>query len=371
MRSWRERLLQRLGDVVLADDLGERLRAVAAVQRLGHGIDPSRADRRIGRAVPRGGTKGPPAHPPEPAYPCCLPALGEFSGVTPHEGSRPSLTQPVDGATGPAPMTSAAPQCTLARDYSHLRTRVISLHERHSRGLRNDLGCVGTTVAGIGTRLLRYPRRAEDSHSGLVRTLGKRVGVTPSRVRISHPPPIQASTVSSAARAAVSGGGCRRCCRVISRPSTAAAERATCLNAPRLQHLLGGRLLRLAVRAAATRPPLEPWLASGPASAQPAASRSRAASRSYADSRSTCSAYFPCSGEAATDRRQTAAVGRRHLRLRRPQPRPGHRRRRAAVGEHGDDRLADAELGQHLLEVVGRSSGTSRPSPSAPWRRPA
>jgi len=28
----------------------------------------------------------------------------------------------------------------------------------------------------------------EDSHSGLVRTLGKRVGGNPSRVRIPHPP---------------------------------------------------------------------------------------------------------------------------------------------------------------------------------------
>src|SRR4051812_44860106 len=32
-------------------------------------------------------TRRPLAHPPEPAYPCCLPALGELGGVTPHEGS--------------------------------------------------------------------------------------------------------------------------------------------------------------------------------------------------------------------------------------------------------------------------------------------
>ena len=32
---------------------------------------------------------------------------------------------------------------------------------------------------------------AEDSHSGLVRTLGKRVGFTPSRVRIPHPPQVR------------------------------------------------------------------------------------------------------------------------------------------------------------------------------------
>ena len=38
-----------------------------------------------------GQNKGLPTHPPEPAYPCCLPALGEFCEVTPHEEPRPSL----------------------------------------------------------------------------------------------------------------------------------------------------------------------------------------------------------------------------------------------------------------------------------------
>ncbi len=35
--------------------------------------------------------QGPPAHPSEPAYPCCLPALGELGEITPHEGSGLSL----------------------------------------------------------------------------------------------------------------------------------------------------------------------------------------------------------------------------------------------------------------------------------------
>jgi hypothetical protein len=39
--------------------------------------------------------KGLPAHPPEPTYPCCLPALGEFSGMTPH--GEPDTTVPVPG----------------------------------------------------------------------------------------------------------------------------------------------------------------------------------------------------------------------------------------------------------------------------------
>jgi hypothetical protein len=31
--------------------------------------------------IPRRGGKGPLAHPSEPAYPCCLPALGELAGI--------------------------------------------------------------------------------------------------------------------------------------------------------------------------------------------------------------------------------------------------------------------------------------------------
>jgi hypothetical protein len=38
------------------------------------------------------GNRRPLAHPPELTYPCCLPALGEFGEVVPHEGSTPSLT---------------------------------------------------------------------------------------------------------------------------------------------------------------------------------------------------------------------------------------------------------------------------------------
>ena len=46
------------------------------------------------RSVDRvAGRKGPLAHPPELTYPCCLPALGEFGEMMPHEGSGPSLAQ--------------------------------------------------------------------------------------------------------------------------------------------------------------------------------------------------------------------------------------------------------------------------------------
>ena len=96
----RQRLHQRTGDVVLADHVGEGRRPVAAVQRLGHAstlVGPTDVPQPSATIQNERGTvapqrQGPPAHPPEPAYPCCLPALGGFSGMTPHEGSPTSLT---------------------------------------------------------------------------------------------------------------------------------------------------------------------------------------------------------------------------------------------------------------------------------------
>src|SRR2546429_4402310 len=85
-------------------------------------------------SYPSGPTEGPPVHPSEPAYPCCLPALGEFTGCTPHEGR---------GQLYPVP-------------------------------------------AG---RRVWVSFSTEDSPRGLGRTLGKGVGLTPSRGRISYPPP--------------------------------------------------------------------------------------------------------------------------------------------------------------------------------------
>src|SRR2546421_1372570 len=84
-------------------------------------------------SYPSGLIEGPPVHPSEPAYPCCLPALGRFTGCTPHEG------------------------------------------------LRQLYPLVSGRRASVSSS-------TEDSPRGLGRTLGKRVGLTPSRVRISYPP---------------------------------------------------------------------------------------------------------------------------------------------------------------------------------------
>ncbi|GCE76388.1 hypothetical protein CBZ_14440 [Cellulomonas biazotea] len=61
--------------------------------------------------------RGPPAHPPELTCPCCLPALGGFSEMTPYEGSAQKFSRrgagvahvpgrrPVAGSPGPGPAT--------------------------------------------------------------------------------------------------------------------------------------------------------------------------------------------------------------------------------------------------------------------------
>src|SRR2546421_1897162 len=85
-------------------------------------------------SYPSGLIEGPPVHPSEPAYPCCLPALGRFTGCTPHEG------------------------------------------------LRQLYPLVSGRRASVSSS-------TEDSPRGLGRTLGKRFGLTPSGVRISYPPP--------------------------------------------------------------------------------------------------------------------------------------------------------------------------------------
>ena len=54
---------------------------------------PPPTDPRVDRDRRSRGHEGPLAHPPEPTCPCCLPALGGFSEMTPHEGSTSRVTQ--------------------------------------------------------------------------------------------------------------------------------------------------------------------------------------------------------------------------------------------------------------------------------------
>lgn len=88
-------------DMLLPDDLGERLGAVAAVQRKGrHVYEVIRAHRQRRPAdgpADRPGTQSAPTHPPEPTYPCCLPALGELGEIAPREGLGPTLADESPG----------------------------------------------------------------------------------------------------------------------------------------------------------------------------------------------------------------------------------------------------------------------------------
>ena len=145
--------------------------------------------------------------------------------MTPHEGSPRSLTAPHPAA--PTPPTALHP---LAADASGRRS---------------------APLCGAAARSV--PSSAEDSPSGLGRTLGKRVGGNPSRVRISHPPPphppagsshgLIASAHVHAQQRASAAAGCRRCCERSRGRATAAADRAACLNGAGLDDLLGRRLL--------------------------------------------------------------------------------------------------------------------------------
>ena len=55
--------------------------------------------------------RGPPAHLEELTYPCCIPALGEFSEVPPHEGSGGNSNAAAAGVrTAGLAMTAAQPR---------------------------------------------------------------------------------------------------------------------------------------------------------------------------------------------------------------------------------------------------------------------
>ncbi len=82
------------------------------------------------------GSEGPPAHLEEPTCPCCIPTLGEFGEVPPRGGPRE-----VYGRSGPGRNRAVAPGPRFV------------LH-----------------------RPARVACPTEDSHSGLVRTIGNRVG---------------------------------------------------------------------------------------------------------------------------------------------------------------------------------------------------
>lgn len=102
------------------------------------------------------------AHPPEPGYPCYVSVLGELAWMAPREEPASILQTPEGSATAPRP-----PRSDVATKHGRIAEAEIAR----------------ATQSG-----------QEDSPSGLWRTLGKRVGLTPSGVRIPHSPPDRTET---------------------------------------------------------------------------------------------------------------------------------------------------------------------------------
>ena len=123
------------------------------------------------------GHAGPPAYLEELTYPCCIPALGEFGEVPPHGGPIPTLDQVHRRIAAP---WDGRGDATSRRSRPPPGGRI----DRTARRIRSDAGrgpappgrqrCPG---AGFEqARQAPVPCTVEDSHSGLVRTIGNRVG---------------------------------------------------------------------------------------------------------------------------------------------------------------------------------------------------
>jgi len=88
---------QRIRDLGLSDEFIERFRSIPTIESDCHPLRllaptdflwAARADRQLRPVERDGGTERPPAHPPEPGYPCFVSDLGELAWVAPREGLR-------------------------------------------------------------------------------------------------------------------------------------------------------------------------------------------------------------------------------------------------------------------------------------------
>ena len=130
--------------------------------------------------------KGHPTYLEELSYPCCIPALGEFGEVPPR----------------------GVPTTSVCRGGPPAET-----------GPPGFLGDAGPPVASP----------TEDSHSGLVRTIGNRVGIKPSGVQIPHPPPKDMPPI---APSAVGGLSCGRALRSPPSPAVQVGEPSHAVQSP-------------------------------------------------------------------------------------------------------------------------------------------
>ena len=205
-----QRVPQRRGDVILADDLGERRRAVLAVQR------------EVARAVCHASTLT--SRTGHPATCPLAPAAGEVQirllqqcdqnktgflvaalqerVCRPGRGggaSQPGSSRRLRPCTGCRTTVSAAPpndaatrcrHCVRRQDPPRTRQSLLILAAFRpwggSQGERRTGGRL-TSLRGSPTPAVSFT--AEDSPSGLGRTIGNRVGSNPSGVQIPYPPP--------------------------------------------------------------------------------------------------------------------------------------------------------------------------------------
>src|ERR1700722_16523270 len=194
-----ERLPERLCDVVLAFDLGERRRPVAAVQRQARrgATGPARVHRNgaghvachdLTLAVPVR-TPRTPARARVPLLPSGPGGVGGISavrGVADQSSHGWGQVAPHPGGPGRRhrPWARGAPR-------PGWRPRTAGPGSRPGPAGATATAWSGELVphAASGRSLTPVSLPAEDSPSGLGRTLGKRVGGNPSGVRISYPPP--------------------------------------------------------------------------------------------------------------------------------------------------------------------------------------
>src|SRR6476620_11040325 len=144
--------------------------------------------------------KRPPAYPTELAYPCCLPALGELGKMPPHGGLAPSVGEPLDGHQ----------DGTHAGGFHGSANRpVLSSAEDSPSGLWRSLGKRVGLIALRGSNPLSSatPERRRTT-CGAVRGSGSGLGQQHSPlqgVRIPYPPPLPNGVAPRAAPFAVPG----------------------------------------------------------------------------------------------------------------------------------------------------------------------
>ena len=91
-------------------------------------------------------------HPPEPIYPCCLPALGEFYEMAPHEGLATTLAQ-ARAEFEPAVLrvlrARAGVDSRAGREFGYADCRTCPARAEHVRAWRIRLAAYGARLERV------------------------------------------------------------------------------------------------------------------------------------------------------------------------------------------------------------------------------